>query len=847
MAKSAFSSDIDKSTISVDEAFHGSVPLMVDSNSGSSDSAPAGRFVVLRGEGNAAIKIGIVSWQTQGDQCHCQIQAGGTKETEEIQAALGILQQNPSEASARPFPLDKFRGAFEQHGFRIEVLPSGDLEVRVEYDQLTGHVVGRGTALHAYATFDEALARRIQSSIDQALERPMSELATALTAAPDVNSAAQILRNAEEAGTLGFAPTRGVLEALQKFDVAAAGVEDRKFLRTARFEVAQVLKRHDVVADEAEALLAENPDAYSPQQRADLETAIAIGLSRKGRKEAALAIWRRLLEHPEALAVESRAWIWRNIAVTLGPSDKNKLEAAKQSADAFLEAGNNAEAGTSLMMLVDLLMKESPQKAVARLDEIIGLVDREGMRNERLRAAAYHARARRLLDLHQFRPALEDAERAIAQWQGLIGLDSQLVSSLHLAAIILTSDGKAAEAKKFTDEADKITTRLHLPHFELANQVTALLEHFEVQRADDIERAARVAGNAEILAAVVVARAMRDPALEDDQRLNLLEEMLGTLERSGSPNLAQHPLLQAIATLLSKMGQFERAAAWWERITDAGPLDLLAPQNLLHCYEQLGKWYEAEQLLQSQIALRGEMPGLLFVLGRVLYSAGKANEAVTALNKSVQLAVEGSDVRKLATELREKVLAAGGLPMPPKQVPSGRMVDRDEFERALEEFRRHTSSDQRMQFWRKSGKKHVWIKEPERFAKSQLHTFLKGKFGEYSAIFEEIDAGAGRLDLYVQLSGGLNIVIELKMCGARYGTRYAASGEGQILHYLEHKNTKLGYLVVFDARIRANCKSLISLRQTREYTVRETLIDVRPSVQAKAAKFGSKRRNHRRQ
>jgi hypothetical protein len=72
--------------------------------------------------------------------------------------------------------------------------------------------------------------------------------------------------------------------------------EDRKLLRTAIFEVAHLLKDHLTVASEAEALMAENPDAYSSQDKADLETAVAIGLLEKGRKEAALAIWRRLLK-----------------------------------------------------------------------------------------------------------------------------------------------------------------------------------------------------------------------------------------------------------------------------------------------------------------------------------------------------------------------------------------------------------------------------------------------------------------------------------------------------------------------------------------------------------------------
>ena len=55
--------------------------------------------------------------------------------------------------------------------------------------------------------------------------------------------------------------------------------------------------------------------------------------------------------------------------------------------------------------------------------------------------------------------------------------------------------------------------------------------------------------------------------------------------------------------------------------------------------------------------------------------------------------------------------------------------------------------------------------------------------------------------LYIRLIGGLSIVMELKMAGFRYSSPYAASGEDQIIHYMDNRQTHLGYLVVFDARL----------------------------------------------
>ena len=68
------------------------------------------------------------------------------------------------------------------------------------------------------------------------------------------------------------------------------------------------------------------------------------------------------------------------------------------------------------------------------------------------------------------------------------------------------------------------------------------------------------------------------------------------------------------------------------------------------------------------------------------------------------------------------------------------------------------------------------------------------------------------------------------MCGKTYATTYAQSGEGQIRHYMKNENSNVGFLVVFDARVRENGSPLIK-SETKPLIVEEFLIDVRPDVQ----------------
>jgi hypothetical protein len=112
-------------------------------------------------------------------------------------------------------------------------------------------------------------------------------------------------------------------------------------------------------------------------------------------------------------------------------------------------------------------------------------------------------------------------------------------------------------------------------------------------------------------------------------------------------------------------------------------------------------------------------------------------------------------------------------------------VDRQEFELALDTYRVFVSADMRMRFWRKNpgDKDYRGSENPELKAKDLLHAALKTAFGDRILVVQEIAAGAGRVDLFVQLYGGLTIIVELKLCGFGYSGAYAATGEDQILHY----------------------------------------------------------------
>ena len=264
----------------------------------------------------------------------------------EIRRVMDTLSFDPSITDPSSFPESKVRAALSEHGLRAEDITAGDYSLKFEIAMDTGHIFGAGGPLHPFAPPNEDLSRQIHAAIERAMRQPMDGLTEKLRAAIGAAEAVDLLKQAKAEGLLGFFPTHGLLEALEAMDLSSADPVNREFLRRARMEAAQRLQRHDIVASEAEQLLTKSPDAFSAQEKAELEVAVAIGLALKGRTEAALTIWRRLVGPDSALTVEGRAWAWRNISLTLRRSDPEAKEAAQRSADAFLQMGNKRQAGT---------------------------------------------------------------------------------------------------------------------------------------------------------------------------------------------------------------------------------------------------------------------------------------------------------------------------------------------------------------------------------------------------------------------------------------------------------------------------------------------------------------------
>ena len=738
---------------------------------------------------------------------------------------------------SQPWP-DKWGGwveALEKEGFATAEMPPHDAEIKIEVDLPTGRVVGSLNTLHDFAALNEALIRRMVASVGEGFREGADGIASEIETAVAAKDPAQILstiKRGMELGAFSFRPTPHLFQALTGIDISLFEEGERQTMREARMGVAQWLRQYVAAGEEAAALLREAPEKFDDQEKGALRMIGAMAALKRGNTEAALHTWRQLLKTPGALDAQNRAWAWRNISMSLAPENPEARQAAKCSADAFLEAGYVQEAGTSLMRVVDCLLYEEPARAIATLNEIIALTDREGLHNRGLRAAAHHARANRLLQLGRHMDAFQDAAEAVGLWRGLMGVEQQLISSLHLAAIEARTIGKLDDADRFEAEADRLTDEIDASHFKLARRVVALFQNFDESEAAELLSDAEREGNREVAAGIRVAQATQNPNLVDTERLALLEETLTYLDSLGARPVEKAPAQLALAGELRRMGEDDRADEWYRKILASNPLDGGALQLFINSLWQREKWGDAIPLLERQLRLRGRLPGFLFAYGRSLYETGRYSDAFKELTECLKTAPSGSDIATAATKFRDAALEKG-FEIPPPQLPTPTLlpVTREEFDQKLEAFARLISSGQRMEFWTRGKRpKHSWVSRPEKKAQSLLHSFLKGHFGDRVDVFEELSSGAGRIDIFLQFYGGLSLVLELKMCGRRYSEQYAASGEEQLEHYLGNRYSQLGYLIVFDARMANFGEPLLS--GGGQFTIFEKNIDVRPTVKA---------------
>lgn len=773
--------------------------------------------------------------KAEGEPGNLKYSANDEKSMKRVGAAISACHDvnilnldDPSSAAAK---------AFAREGLSVFRLPDGDFSVTFEYDTKHNRMIGAQKALHKQAAIPSDISKKIYESIQSVMEKFPTELAEEIEAAiekDDPQSALEAVKNAQSTGAIQIAPSLRLLTAIQRIPTEALSTDDIVALLKMRVAIATALGEYVEAAESAENLLMIHGDSIDADTGNELKLVVGIGALSNGLTETALAIWRELLNSSNSINPDTRGWGWRNISIVLKPNDTEAKDAARYSADAFLEAGLKHEAAGSLLLLIDCLVHEQPAKAISAFDEVIDIINNNGLNDQDLLAGVYFERAKHFQNIGEHELAFNNACEAENLWKNLIGCEERHVASLNLAAIEAKILGKNSSWEYFHNKSIEIGNKYGDFRSIFSDRLSILFEEYNDQELQKIEEEAIDATDIELLACVRVVQATASPTLSFVQRLKILESTLKDVTKKKGKSAIDDPIQMGIAKVLMNEKQYRRAVGWLRKILANNPLNSWARGSLVQCLWNDENWGDAAIFLSEQIQKFGELPALLYAYGRSLSEAGDFPQAIQVLTRSMELLKETEELYADCNKVRESALRLtdGAIPKAKDKNQPISPVTKSDLEEALAAFSKFVSADKRMAFWTKpkNAEDHKWVSKPEEVAQNLLHTFLKAWFQDKIMIFEELNAGAGRLDLFLQLFGGLSAILELKMCGFGYSTNYAAAGEQQIFHYLGNKNTKLGFLVVFDGRLRSNSKRLLGNSCPDNYTVLEIISDVRPRV-----------------
>lgn len=694
-------------------------------------------------------------------------------------------------------------------------------QIQAEYDRRSRKTVSRLPEDAVEADIAQNLGFALDEAIGKMRAAPVAGLKVMVEAGRHVEAAAH-LEKLRASGALFFGADADLLDLALRISADALPAANARALRLLRVGLGAELEREVDVVNDATNLLGAG-EALTDVETASLQFSLGVAAVRQNRTKAALVHWRSIVL--EGLPAGLRAVIHRNISYALPSDSPEALERARQAADAFLMAGDKREAAVQHLHICGLLGRGRKADVITALDRCADLLDTPGVVGDLERAGFDHERAQRFLQLREWDRAAAAAEEAVAHRRGLSGQADALASSLNLQAIALEGAGRTAEAAALREQARAATGES--AYYGVADELNALMTEYSPEAAAAALVQAADHPDLRLKTEFVIARF--DPALELTDRVARLEVLLDRSAQASDGRLTSL-IAMALADVLRRAGQMDDAIDVLRRRLQEDPTHLLAADMMARMLMDAGDWSTAVVYLEDQLGRRGDEAELLMSLGQACFHGGLMGRAAGALARAKKLSPWTPNHPLQA--LMEQAAAAED-PVAPPALPDRveRPVGREDLERALREFAAYCSADQRDAFWDKMSTPDAkWMSGPETIGKRFLQTFLIGEFRDGVTVVSEQAAGAGRLDLWLRFRGGLEAIVELKMCGKGYSSTYAAAGEVQLDHYMAAKRVHLGYLVVFDGRIEDGGTSVLPEDLNPAVTIREVVVDLSPRV-----------------
>lgn len=523
---------------------------------------------------------------------------------------------------------------------------------------------------------------------------------------------------------------------------------------------------------------------------------------------------------------------FRNLARLATHNEDFELYSNK-AIDNFIVSGHKKEAIGVIFTLIERIEGKDDKVALELIEQAIEFQSSESYIGRTRLAALLQRKSSVLINLNRHGDARDPILMACSLRRGLLGEEASLHASLVKAEIVLRIIGENETADEIKDEYQQLEQSITDDGFILTQQILQSLERGEVfdLEVDKILCDATISSHVKFGYLMVV---YLNGNYELSKNIELLDSALAYAIDSKDYK-AKAIVINQMARQYAEHGYISIAIDKLYESIDIDSSDMDSFQKIIYFLLQEKRLDEACELLKKKMDLVGCLPNLTFTYAKALFENEKYQDAykyfrIVDKQGGVEVvdgdSVVGDYIRGCIDKIDELNVEDSVCVHENKIDISLRAISS-----ALDAFSVSISGLSRMQYWVKDDVKgYKWTSNPETVAKHHLLQFLSAKFGNELELVQEDRAGAGFIDLYLIAKNGLKFVVELKMCGSGYSSTYAVSGESQIIHYLKNKETKVGFLIVFDSRTRDFSKGLEKFKTYDNFSIYTKIIDVRNKI-----------------
>lgn len=683
---------------------------------------------------------------------------------------------------------------------------------------------------------------KITTNIDNAIKGVFEKLGT--KANDSVLKISELIDNEEytkaielyKKNSFFIKDSQDIFDMLEKINIDKVDNGNKLLVILNKLSIKEHLKDWEYLKQNIPLIIDKYKEELSKNKKLEnsLKFQFAYAIQKIGNIETALLMYDDLLKD-NTLDYSIEANIYGNKGLL-----ENNIKYIELSADMSLLAGNIFNAVCSKMMLADKIFGNMPQKSLTLIEESENLCKIDNIDDINLKSRIQFSKAFYYMNCGQNELALNTIMGVLKTISSLYGddINERRYSCYTIGLQLAKNLNNKKIEKEFQSKIDKYKKDIKDESFKQQIHAADAMSLRNFQEMELIKQNNN--NNILIQFGTNVSVALYDSSKELSESLELLDEIKRKIDNPEFTYDRKALLYHAYAILFYKNNKIEKAFEYSKLSLNYNPFDYTLRNTYVSNLIKYEKWQDIENFSQKQIDIFGELPNLMYWYAKSIYkqqqSKEKLSKALSILNKYKDEIIEEnkSECQKMIADL----ISNGIEPSKEYIIKSKQQYEiltLDNFDQKIDEFKLYIQQKGRMRFWKNINGKHKFNNSPESIAKNAFMDFFSSEFGKRIKIISEYEVGAGAIDLFIQFSDNLNIIIELKMCGGNYSTNYALEGISQLKHYYENSNSTLCYLIVFDGRKKQGGKIKDNNIQrfeysNQKYTLKTRAIDIYPKV-----------------